>query len=442
MQLNSPSARAARAALHAVRGRGAAEAHQVMPDAVVRVLGVLWPQSVVAVATRAPASTGRDRASDDDVVEFVAVPSLSNPRLLLPTRSLAASAAALRRYNTALTGPAKTKVDLLAVAVRLGAGRVWPQRVRVSRAASCEADSIDAFLARAVGRPVRVAIYLGPVRAVQKPVLQLLDRDATTIGYAKVGVDELTRALVRHEAEALRFLTETQLDALAVPEPIHAGEWQDCPVLVTRALPAGGPPDPHAVAAAAVEIAGVRGVERDALAGSEYLAGLRKRIAALPEDDLSGLLGRSLDAAVRSCGARVLAFGSWHGDWAPWNMTSGPMRSDGSRVPVVWDWEQFETGVPLGFDAVHHALQVAAVVDGLAPNDAVARVDREADAVLGPFGVTGADVSLVMTLYLLEIATRYLHDGELREGGTSLGRLDHWLPAAIAGRPELQGATA
>ena len=24
---------------------------------------------------------------------------------------------------------------------------------------------------------------------------------------------------------------------------------------------------------------------------------------------------------------------------------------------LVWDWERFATGVPLGFDAVHHELQ-------------------------------------------------------------------------------------
>ena len=35
-------------------------------------------------------------------------------------------------------------------------------------------------------------------------------------------------------------------------------------------------------------------------------------------------------------------------------------------------------------------------------------------------------------LYLLEIATRYLHDGEVRSGGTTLGRLDQWLTPALS----------
>ena len=58
-------------------------------------------------------------------------------------------------------------------------------------------------------------------------------------------------------------------------------------------------------------------------------------------------------AALESRPARRrLAFGAWHGDWTPWNMasTAGGL--------LVWDWERFATGVPVGFDALHYWLQI------------------------------------------------------------------------------------
>ena len=65
------------------------------------------------------------------------------------------------------------------------------------------ADSIETHLADCFGTEVRVGVLLGTRRVNQKPVLQVFDLDGRILGYAKVGHNDLTAALVRREAEAL-----------------------------------------------------------------------------------------------------------------------------------------------------------------------------------------------------------------------------------------------
>ena len=55
--------------------------------------------------------------------------------------------------------------------------------------------------------------------------------------------------------------------------------------------------------------------------------------------------------AAEPMGHRPVDFGSWHGDWAPWNMG---YRDD---IVQLWDWERFSSPVPIGFDAIHFAAQ-------------------------------------------------------------------------------------
>ncbi|MDQ4037768.1 MAG: hypothetical protein M3313_05335, partial [Actinomycetota bacterium] len=54
----------------------------------------------------------------------------------------------------------------------------------------------------------------------------------------------------------------------------------------------------------------------------------------------------------------VLDFAAWHGDWSPWNMAWR-----GRRVQL-WDWERFESGVPVGMDRTHYVLSALARTEG------------------------------------------------------------------------------
>ena len=71
-----------------------------------------------------------------------------------------------------------------------------------------------------------------PVTSNYKPTLQLFYRRATPIGFAKVGWNASTRALVRTEALALRAMPASASDHPLVPGLKTTLEWGDRTVTV------------------------------------------------------------------------------------------------------------------------------------------------------------------------------------------------------------------
>jgi hypothetical protein len=156
---------------------------------------------------------------------------------------------------------------------------------------------------------------------------------------------------------------------------------------------------------------------------SGYAARLRAGVAALDDSGLAGRLASALDAVTAA--APVLEFGAWHGDW---NGANSAALADG-RV-LVWDWERFDADVPVGFDAVHLALQHAVTRRRVPPRTAATGVLAAAPQLLAPFGVAATHAPAVAVLYLVELATRYLRDRQ-SQAGSSLGRVGDWLLPAV-----------
>ena len=134
-----------------------------------------------------------------------------------------------------------------------------------------------------------------------------------------------------------------------------------------------------------------------------------------------GAASRAVRGAIASVASAAEAVhvrvGPAHLDWAPWNMARS---GDGL---AVWDWEQFSEAVPIGYDAVHYAIQDLVVVQQLHPTAAFARTRAAAPDLLRPLGVEPGASDTIVLLYLLDLASRYLVDGE---SGTRLSRLDAW----------------
>jgi len=354
------------------------------------------------------------------VAEFVAVPNARKPRLLVPAGSRRVAAGAVRRYAQPAARSARLKRDLAALALRTGAGRaLLRDRITVTGA-----DSIESHLRRVLDRDVTVSVHIGPTRANRKPVLQLLDPEGVTVGFAKLGTNALTRRLVRAETVALTALGHARLSTVVVPRIRYAGRWQGHEVLVQEALPAWRPRRPAGdrLPAAMREVARCLGVYPARLADSPYRGVLARRLSTVDCTMLVTALARLLDRR----GDTVLEFGAWHGDWAPWNMATL------ADAVLVWDWERFTPGVPLGFDAVHHELQ-ARLERG---EDAGAAVDAtlsRAPALLAPFGVTGNAAEVTALLHLVDLAARYLADRQA-DAGARLGVLGTWLLPVLVRR--------
>lgn len=350
--------------------------------------------------------------------EFLVVPHARTPRLLVPARPRRAATAAVRRYAEPRNRRARLKRQAVVLALRTGADRwLLPDRVAVSTT-----GSIEAHLHRVLGEPVVPSIHIGPARANRKAVLQLLRPDGRTVGFAKVGTGPLTRRLVRDETVALRALANAQLRLLTVPEVWYAGNWEGHEVLVQRSLPVWAPRaalSADRLALAMRELAECQGVTDGPLAASPYWAELRQRVAAVADRPDGAELAVAVDGLGDSFGDLRLRYGAWHGDWTAWNMA---VLAD---TLLVWDWERFTTGVPLGFDAVHYALQER-VQTAADPAKALAATLREVDELLAPFDVEPAAREPTALLYLADLAARYLADRQA-EAGARLGALGTWL---------------
>jgi hypothetical protein len=385
---------------------------------LTEVLDLLYPPPCVIDGNAGPR-----------IADYIVVPDARRPRLLVPSGSRRVSAAAVRRYAEPQSRTGRLKRDAVVATLRTGvSGLLLRDRIRVTGPAS---ESIDGYLRAALGRDLVVSVHIGPARANRKPVLQLIGPDGDTVGFAKLGTGPLTQRLVRAETAALTALGTAGLTELTVPRVLHAGHWRDRPILVQSALPVWLPRAPltaRRLTAAMLDIARCCGFSAGPLAASAYWAELRGCIAAAADRSEGAALASVASLVTGSAGDTVLEYGSWHGDWAPWNMANV------ADALLVWDWERFAQGVPMGFDAMHHELQqrIQSTPDAAAAVDAT--VARATD-LLAPFGVPAGARELTAVLYLIDLAARYLTDRQA-EAGARLGVLGTWLLPVLIRRVE------
>lgn len=356
---------------------------------------------------------------------YAVVPSAARPRLLVPAGSRRAAASAVRHSTEAVGTKARLRRSLLATAFRTGLGRLaFRDRLLVPSAAG----TLEEHLAQVLGRQALLSIHIGPARANRKPVIQLLGGRGQPLGYAKLGVDPLTRGLVDTEAEVLRRLAGVDLPGIAVAEVLHHGRWGGHCLLVQSALPVELPRAAPAAAAerergAMVAVSRCMGVERRPYAGSGYAQRLAAEVEALGDRPETGRLRTVLRTVLKL--DPTFDFGAWHGDW---NGGNSAALADG-RV-LIWDWERFAVDVPVGFDALHRQLHTAITKAGVEPTTAARELLAGAAETLRPFAPPSGVDDLVAVLYLVELAARYLRDRQA-EAGARLGHVAAWLLPAV-----------
>ncbi len=361
---------------------------------------------------------------------YTVIPSANAPRLLVPRGDRRVAAAAVRHTIVATSRQARLRQQALAGLFAVGWGSrslgdvIFRDRITVTASAP-----LSAFLSAQLDTEVSVSTRFGPQRANRKPVLQLLDADGRCVAFVKVSVDDMTRELIRAETAALRSLSGQDLSPVRMPEVLYAGGWHDgAELLAVEALPVWLPEmaDPQARSdarlAAMRAIAGAAGLHSAVPRGSVYLTSLSDRVAALGNHPQAETLRIALESARAT--DRQIAFGAWHGDWNGGNMAI----RDG--VVLLWDWERYATGVPVGFDVLHFELARASSARGLAPIAAATDVRSRAVELLAPFGVAAEDAGTVWALYVTEIATRFLGDRQ-ELGEARLGQVADWLGPAL-----------
>lgn len=384
---------------------------------------VLWPCGGLLGRGEPRVIGRRPGPLDGGTREYLPVPSAHNPRVIVPVANRYAAARAVRAFAQRHSLRERLRATALTTAFASGlAPLLLRDRLHVG-----PGHTIEHELSAALDRRVIIAVHVGPPRANRKPVLLLLTPGGRAVGYAKIGVNELTSRLVRAEADALAALAESRLPDITVPRLLHEGEWNGRPLLVQDALPVGDQtdrPTRRQLLRCVVQISDLAPVRVMQLAQSPYRAALAGRITALGDRPEAGPLRAHLNGLPDT----RLPFGAWHGDLTRWNVASTPRRA------FVWDWERLGFGVPVGFDALHYELNEC-VQAGVHPGvhrwlDTGARLLR--DPLIAPIGPAPGTEAVVMSLYLIDLATRYLQDRQAEAGG-SLAAVDDWLLPALAG---------
>lgn len=363
-----------------------------------------------------PSGTGPRR-------RYLALPSSRNTRLLIDASSTEATRRVVRamRWSEHPLGRAQaafadgaSRLHLPTTSIRLAGGP----------------DSLETFLSHALDRrALSFGWSFGPPRANRKPVGTMVDSTGEALGYAKVAVNDLTRRLMANEAETLNRLG-TRLPGLVLPATLPVAEWRGLRVLVITPLTSlrHAEPLPDAAREAGedgVAIALGRATARLGESGYWALAAKRARSAARPKSQWEAAIEDTLAVLHAYAATAPVTLGSWHGDWTRHNLA---LTDDGAGA---WDWERFETGVPVGFDTLHFWLTERLILTS-ASGPAARELVAVAPQVLRRFVDRGEITRprLIAVLYLLTIATRYMTDRQDLAGSLAAGFGD-WLLGAL-----------
>ncbi len=391
-------------------------------------LAWLFDVLVGTTSTVTWAAAGDLPAGFERAEQFAVLPAGPGHSFMLSVASRPGMSAALTSYNALRSGRRRLARKMLGSGMRVGlTQRLLKTKIDVGTAVGAtSAQLADALLSehlrRLFGRLVVIAAGggSGPYR---KPVLQVFGTDGTPLGYVKVGWNDWTRDAVKREASALRSCAIRPM-RLGVPQLLDHSAWRGLELLVTAPLPSrvhrvrigSRLPDVRLLC----EISELSPPYAAELAASPWWCDLRTRISGVADPAARTGLEVSADRIERSHGRAALNFGSWHGDFVPWNLARL-----GARL-YAWDWESSAADAPIGFDALHFHFQVAFVARRYPLERAVALAGRKARPALDALGVAPGSHSLVAALHLVELFVRH------EQARSSSGGVDDRFYPAVA----------
>ncbi len=341
-------------------------------------------------------SRGGGTAAGTSTLRYLAVPSASEPRLLIPLEAPAALPASIDTY-TPYALRARVAKALLHVAVRTGVARAAGDEIQLDETRLRDVRDV---VRKVTGEDQPAfSLLLGTPGRRCNLTLKTMRQDGRTLGFLKVPVTEEAAERVRREATVLRILGQKAALRPHVPEVLFSGEWGAGYLLFQS--PCGGEPGPVAFGEPHQRFL------RTLLSASSVSRTARSLVeesAALWEDAGANSLGAdwrllarfALEEASSRLGEASVACGVTHGDFAPWNT-----RLVDGRL-FVFDWEAAGWESPSCWDSFHFEIQVKARLGrgyAFTSNSCVGRAARQ--PAMWP----------LLSLYLLHSATGLARDG-------------------------------
>lgn len=335
-------------------------------------------------------------ARGGSTLRYLAAPSMSEPRLLVPLDAPEALPASIDTYMPyALRARAAT--TLLRVAIRTGASRAAGDEIQL---ADGYLRDVRELVGQTTGEPDAVfALRFGTPGRRCNLTLKAMRRDGGDLGYLKISVTGESVARVRHEAAVLRVLGRDSALSAHVPNLLFAGEWGKG-YLLFQSAGAGKPGgtrfgEPHReflralAAASSVFRKAEELVEETAAEWGDSPAG-----ALAPE--WRSLARFTLEEAFSRLANADVACGTVHGDFAPWNT-----RLAAGRL-FVFDWEAAELQSPCCWDWFHFEVQVLS---------RLGRGDKLPASSAVELAVQDPAMRSLLALYLLHSAAGLARDG-------------------------------
>jgi thymidylate kinase len=337
---------------------------------------------------------------------------------LIPTQSRQTSLKALQLYN-AQTLRARFAKKLLDMGFKIGVASPLLAKAQIQGGGYIAQkdrtkNSLFKHLKEVVQRDdVTFAVSLGTPGEHRKPVIQLLTREGHILGYAKIGWNRATNALVQNEASVSRYLSDLALKSFCVPSVLYEGWWNDHYLCIQSSPAAQLETAPQHLAGLYLEVFDeLKKLHARWLPVTEsaFWKRLVYRIETTPSPYHRRLLQQGLRRAEESLSSSVLPFHFCHGDLAPWNA----QRLDSQLF--LFDWEYAEPeGLP-GWDLFHFIVQTSWLLEKKAPGDIHKIVmsncngNRSTRATFDLFSVTEDALKSLFVLYVLDRLSFYALD--------------------------------
>lgn len=293
-----------------------------------------------------------------DIKGYRLAPSLKEVRWIIPAESRWAAAASLALYQPSLVR-ARFKKTVARVLSRLGLVSLWAP-ILVIIAAKADGHQfrwggLSSFLAGLLDRPVELALFTGTPGYYRKPTVQVMDRQGRVLAFAKLGINEQTKAMLANEYVILKRLQELQPQNFSVPPVLHYGEVMgknQHGLLVVKSNKKASGLGPHTLGREhyyfltelwqkTLRVEAVKNLP----VWQELTCRYTKALAYLEPEWQNRLRDAMEMLEKRSGELNILALA--HRDFTPWNT-----YRQGNQL-VVFDWEMAREPWPLFYDLFH-----------------------------------------------------------------------------------------
>lgn len=339
---------------------------------------------------------------------FAALPSMLNPRWIIPLKNKELFISSLALYQPSLFR-ARALKKLTILLAEAGLAELFARhKVYFTRR--------DPEVRQIFGRDdLNYAVFTGTEGHHRKITIQVMDGEGAILGYMKVADSGEIALLLHNEAETLAFLSRSNIRSGLFPRVLYRGIINDKTVeVLDTAKSRRSTFSSRLVASHTDFLAEIfqKALVRVCFRESGFAAGLKKRIAALRpgiDDAWRKRYDRAIDRLDSVIGAMTIPFGLCHRDFTPWNT----FFHDGRLY--VFDWEYSMKEYPPLFDIFHFIIQDGIIVRKCTPARLMRKVLTHEKLIAGYCETLRLERSLQSSLllaYLTDISLLYRARGD------------------------------